>query len=330
MGRATLTAASVILDTFLSCPIGAMKLIALRKVIFLAGPELIPCSEATQQVEFAPVYPPKQLEHNHKKPITFQPMTTQNKHFSNIADKYRDLRTTDLEPVLCIKKGLEKLPRIEAANVGCGAGRYDLQLFKHIGDRLYLNCLDANGEMLNQLEEYLSGQGINNFRTKRSSAETLPLESNSLDCMFTFNAVHHFNLTSFLREALRVLKGEGYLFIYTRLRSQNSRNIWGTYFPLFNEKETRLYELNEIQEMVGTVQAMKLDAAEYFKYERKSPISRLIEQADNRHYSTFDLYAEKEFSKSLEQFKRILNRQFEDLQNIEWFDENILLVLRKS
>ncbi|MHC4278077.1 MAG: class I SAM-dependent methyltransferase [Planctomycetota bacterium] len=257
-------------------------------------------------------------------------MTNQNKHFSNVADKYRDLRTTDLEPVLYIKKSLEKLPRIEAADVGCGAGRYDLQLFKHLGDRLYLNCFDANGEMLSQLGKYLSGQGINNFRTKRSYAETLPLESNSLDCIFTFNAIHHFNLTRFLREALRALKSESYLFIYTRLRSQNSRNIWGMYFPLFTEKETRLYELNEIQEIVRTVQAMKLEAVEYFKYERKSDIGRLIEQAENHHYSTFDLYTKGKFSKSVEQFKQNLNRQFEDPQNIGWFDENILLVLRKS
>ncbi len=34
MSRAALTAASVFLDTFLSCPVGAMKLIALGKVIF--------------------------------------------------------------------------------------------------------------------------------------------------------------------------------------------------------------------------------------------------------------------------------------------------------
>ncbi len=257
-------------------------------------------------------------------------MTTQNKHFSNVADKYRDLRTTDLEPILYITKTLEQLSRIEAADVGCGAGRYDLQLFKHLGDRLHLNCFDANGEMLSQLEKYLSGQGINNFKTKQSCAETLPLESNSLDCMFTFNAVHHFNLTWFLGEALRVLKSEGYLFIYTRLRNQNSRNIWGMNFPLFNEKETRLYELNEIQEIAGTVQALKLETVEYFKYERKSDVTRLIEQAENRHYSTFDLYTEEEFSKSLEQFKKNLNRQCEDLQNIEWLDENILLLLRKS
>ncbi len=49
----------------------AMKLIALRKVIFLAGPELIPCSEAMQQVECTPVNLPKQLEHNRKRNYYF-------------------------------------------------------------------------------------------------------------------------------------------------------------------------------------------------------------------------------------------------------------------
>jgi hypothetical protein len=31
------------------------------------------------------------------------------------------------------------------------------------------------------------------------------------------------------------LKGAGRLFIYTRLRSQNRRNIWGRFFPRFHE-----------------------------------------------------------------------------------------------
>ncbi len=54
-------------------------------------------------------------------------------HFSRIAHKYRDVRTTDLEPVLLIKKKLQKLTEIIAADVGCGAGRYDIKLFDHLG-----------------------------------------------------------------------------------------------------------------------------------------------------------------------------------------------------
>ena len=63
----------------------------------------------------------------------------------------------------------------------------------------------------------------------------------------SFNAIHHFSLQNFLKESSRVLKNNGKLFIYTRLRDQNARTIWGMHFPLFDKKENRLYELDEIK-----------------------------------------------------------------------------------
>lgn len=251
-------------------------------------------------------------------------------HFSRIARKYRILRITDLEPILCIKKELQKLPKIEAADVGCGDGGYDLKLFQRLGDRLYLHCIDANPKMLKQLEVHLAQHGIKNFQIREAPAKDLPIEDDSLDCIFTFNAIHHFKLLGFLKEASRVLKDNGYLFIYTRLRSQNSRNIWGKYFPLFNQKETRLYELNELKEILRKISKLKIQSVEYFKYKRVSSLDWLVKQAQSHHYSTFNLYTEEEFAQSLDKFKQNLQLHFKDLKNITWFDENILLVIRKQ
>jgi hypothetical protein len=39
------------------------------------------------------------------------------------------LRTTDLLSLSVIKKKLENLTEIEAADIGCGIGRYDVELF---------------------------------------------------------------------------------------------------------------------------------------------------------------------------------------------------------
>lgn len=251
-------------------------------------------------------------------------------HFSRIAHKYRVLRITDLEPILFIKKELQKLPKIKAADVGCGDGGCDAKLFQYLGDRLYLHCIDDNLKMLKQLEGYFDQHGIKNFQIREAPAKDLPIEDDSLDCIFTFNAIHHFKLLRFLKEASRVLKNNGYLFIYTRLRSQNSRNIWGKYFPLFNQKETRLYELNELKEILRKISKLKIQSVEYFKYKRVSNLDWLVKQAQNHHYSTFNLYTEKEFAQSFEKFKQNLQLHFRDLKNIEWFDENILLVIRKQ
>lgn len=251
-------------------------------------------------------------------------------HFSRIAHKYRDLRTTDLEPILFIQKKLQRHSKIVAADVGCGAGRYDLKLFQYFGKKLFLYCIDANKEMLKHLTGFLVKHRVKNFKTIKAFGRKIPLKDNYLDCIFTFNAIHHFKISQFLKESSRTLKEGGYLFIYTRLRSQNRRNVWGKYFPLFNEKETRLYELNELKSLLRKISRLKIESIEYFKYSRLSSLDRLIKQARNHHYSTFYLYTKTEFEQSLEQFKQNIQRKFKDLSKISWFDENILLVVRKQ
>ncbi len=90
------------------------------------------------------------------------------RHFSRIANQYRDLRTTDIEPLLYLKKNLNGSKKIEAADVGCGDGRYSLELFKCLGNRLNLSCIDANPEMLKHLHTNLVSHKIENFQTKKS------------------------------------------------------------------------------------------------------------------------------------------------------------------
>ena len=252
------------------------------------------------------------------------------RHFSKIAHKYRDLRTTDAEPILFIKKKLQKHSKIVAADVGCGAGRYGLKLFQYFGKKLFLHCTDANKEMLKHLTGFLVKHKIRNFETKKAFAEKLPYKDNSLDCIFTFNAIHHFKISRFLKISSRILKDYGYLFIYTRLRSQNRRNVWGKYFPLFNKKEMRLYELNQLKILLKKIPALKIESVEYFKYARFSSLEWIIERTQNQHYSTFYLYPKKEFKQSVEKFKQNIQRKFRDLNKIKWFDENILLVVRKQ
>jgi len=250
-------------------------------------------------------------------------------HFSAIAQNYRNLRTTDLEPIFYIRDELQQLRKIEAADVGCGGGRYILKLFQNLGDKLYLYCIDNNNEMLEELKEYLTLHNIENFQPKNALAKNLPIQSKSIDCVFTFNAVHHFRILEFLNEVSRVLKDGGYLFIYTRLKSQNSRTIWGKYFPLFIQKETRLYEIDELESIIEEMPGLEIQNIEYFTYRRNSKLDWLVEQARNNHYSTFYLYHDGEFDRSLDTFKQNLQKNFRDSDNISWIDRNVLLVIRK-
>jgi len=250
------------------------------------------------------------------------------KHFSEIASKYRHLRTTDLGPILHIKNKLNKKSGINIADVGCGDGRYSLELLKCLEKKCYPHCIDSNENMLIHLKEYLTENNMMNFCVRPVDANKLPLENDSMDCIVTFNAIHHFDIQRFLEEVFGCLKDDGKVFIYTRLRNQNSRNIWGQHFPLFADIENRLFEFYELKHHIQKTD-MKIDHTKVFGHHRTSSLNSLVEKARNHHYSTFALYSDDTFEKSIEAFKQNIRDNFEDLEKIQWQDENIILQIGK-
>jgi len=252
------------------------------------------------------------------------------RHFSRISGIYRDIRTTDRRPIFFIRKELQGLSTIEAADVGCGAGRYDRELFAFLGNRLFLFCIDENKKILLQLKRYLTMYNIRRFYTIRAIGGSIPISTNSLDCVFTFNAVHHFKLSMFLEESTRVLRSNGYLFIYTRLRNQNRNNIWGRYFPGFYEKEKRLYYLEELKSATTEVSSLELQAIRYFKFRRLSNLNFLKEQVRKHHYSTFCFYEKEELNDALQIFEESIKEKFSNTEKINWIDENTMFIMRKE
>ncbi len=252
-------------------------------------------------------------------------------HYAKIAYIYRQLRKTDSEPVLYVKAKLSNLPSITAADVGCGAGRYAKLFFDYLGyEKLYLHCVDTNEFMLASLEEYLRQNKIYNFKTHLARAEELPFKNGELDCIFSFNSIHHFDIEKFFQESIRVLKDKGFMFVYTKTRTQNAINIWGKYFPLFRKKESRLYEEDEFRYEVEKFEKLEIMETKIFRFERKNTLDELIKRAKSKHYSTFTLYEEEEFERALKKFEENIRKNFKDLNNIKWIDEKIMYVLRKK
>ncbi len=245
-------------------------------------------------------------------------------HFSTVAGVYRDVRTTDEEPIRVIRGALAGRAAIRGADIGCGAGRYDYLLFRHLPD-LHLTCIDMNPEMLAELSRHLRGNGIENFETLVASVEDLQLIDQSLDCIFSFNAVHHFDFPTFLNKIGGTMKKDGRTFVYTRTPGQNSRSIWGKHFPDFCEKERRLFKLETMKRWIDATERLTLIDARTFRYPRTASLRRLLEQARSKHYSTFSLYRPGEFDAACETFADNIRRHFDDPMKVEWHDENILL-----
>ncbi len=251
-------------------------------------------------------------------------------HFLHIAPQYRQLRTTDLGPILFITNKLQDLPKVHAADIGCGAGRYSLKFVQHLGEKCHLFCLDNNREMLRHLREHFVKNSITNFTPIRSDSHKIPLQTDSLDCVMSFNAIHHFSLPDFLRESSRVLKNNGRLFVYTRLLEQNAKTIWGRHFPSFNKKEDRLYELDELKSAFEKDPNLNINSVKFFEHHRVYPLEKLVEQVKNHHYSTFKFYKKQEFREALHKFVQNILNHYDDLDKITWKDQNTLLVVENK
>lgn len=251
------------------------------------------------------------------------------KHFSDLSTSYNTLRTTDHEPVIFLREKLQRKEHFRGADIGCGGGRYSLLLLQHLPG-LHLICGDANEAMVQETARYLEQHGQKNFSAQCIDASSLQLPNGALDFVIAFNAIHHFDPVIFLKQAERALRDMGYVFVYTRFKSQNARSIWGRFFPKFAEKETRLYELTQVEKWSNELKSLALDTIRFFRFRRAASLSRLTDQAKRKHYSTFSLYPEHEFDKALGDFIKNVKGHFSNPENIRWIDENVMLVFRKE
>jgi ubiquinone/menaquinone biosynthesis C-methylase UbiE len=254
-------------------------------------------------------------------------MKSMDVHFSEVAGKYNDIRVTDPEPIDYIRDLFSQCECCIAADIGCGPGRYALLLLQTM-PQLHLICLDRNSNMIAETTRLLRSANIDRFKATTADAGEFPLDSNSIDVVFTFNAIHHFNMPAFLREARRVLKKQGMIIIYTRLLCQNESSIWGKYFPDFNAIERRLYSLDSIEAAIHRIPGLALDTIKLFRFDRVSSLERLIEKARAGHYSTFSLYKKERFEESISEFRENILRNFSNPEQIRWADGNALLIVK--
>jgi len=263
-----------------------------------------------------------------KSTVTSSVESLMSDHFTKLASFYSRYRTFDHEAINYITKKLASMSNIAAADIGCGDGRYSIKLIEKLRNRLSLTCVDNNYEMLRQISNILPN--FKNLQTKYAFAEKLPFDDNSLDCIFSFNAIHHFKINKFAKECNRILKNNGLLFIYTRLKDQNESNIWSKFFPDFSKKENRLFDIQGLTKSISNQTNLNLKSSEFFEHKRSSNLQTLVKRAEMKHYSTFSLYSISEFEKSLGKFKQNIYQNFNNPENIQWVDENTMFVFQKN
>ncbi len=254
------------------------------------------------------------------------------KHFAQVAPVYRRVRTLDPEPILAIKDILVKHKKwkkpLKIADIGAGTGRYTELLIKVLKPlKAQPVLVDASFEMLN-IGKSIFGEKQKAFFIN-SLAEQLPFKDETFDIILAFNAIHHFDFKNFVREARRILKPGGFLFIYTRTQEQNRRSIWGKFFPEFSEKEYRLFWRDDLIKKLKRLRNFEIVNYMEFEYPRVSTMDELLNKVFAKHYSTFYLYREDEYLKAIEIFKDNLLKHYENPEQIIHTDENTLVAMRK-
>ena len=231
------------------------------------------------------------------------------RHFDQVASVYPDVRDTDSSMIEAI---ISQLPHrshpLNLVDIGCGTGRYSELIVKHLHKRqVRFYCCDYSVRMLRKCYQRMTRKFPNgDIHYCHISANQFPFPDYSFSGIVTFNAIHHFNLDFFLAEAGRVLCAGGLLAIYTRTPEQNSRNIWGVYFPKFAEYETRLYQAKRLRQAIDAIAELSLESMLTFVYKRVESEKSLLNRACKFHYSTFALYPPDELKQAMNTFAQRL------------------------
>lgn len=113
-------------------------------------------------------------------------------------------------------------------DIGCGTGDYSLHAAKIIGNSGQVYALDVQDELITNLKEKTSREGLKNIRALISDiAHPLPVEDKSVDICFISTVLHSVDLSrhgeQLFNEIRRVLKPDGRLVIIECKKEDLSR-----------------------------------------------------------------------------------------------------------
>jgi SAM-dependent methyltransferase len=215
-------------------------------------------------------------------------------------------------------------------DVGCGTGRYTERLVEKLHSRIKLLCVDLSRDMLLRCRQALERNAkVMEKAFLLATSSLLPCKDKAVDLVMAFNAIHHFDLAEFLSEAVRAIKENGLLAIYTRTPEQNRRTIWGRYFPEFANKENRLHSLDKLEKIIASLPQLHLEEIRFFSFRRHISIQRLRELALAHHYSTFSLYSRDELHQALDIFEKRIKREHGNTPTISHISSNVLILSRR-
>jgi hypothetical protein len=215
-------------------------------------------------------------------------------------------------------------------DIAGGTGRLSIPVCQELGLRLEL--LDRSEEMLRVAKDRVAKEGgkvgghsVIFHNGDASSIFKTQTQLGHVKLFTCMNAIHHIRL-GFVPQLEKAMSPGTHLLILSRSKQQNDRSYLGSRFKGFGSKETRLYERGEI---ISTCEKSGLQLAEAneYSYPKTVPKETLLKEVEEKKYSTFDLFTEKEFLDSLNDFRQLLASEPDRL---EFESECMILVFKRS
>jgi len=200
----------------------------------------------------------------------------------------------------------QKLPEGSVgADIGCGSGRWAQQIAGKV-NKLY--CVDASIDALNVAKQNL--KEFENVTFLNESVDTLSIEDNSLDFLYSLGVLHHIPDTAAgIKSCVKKIKKDGYFLIYLYYSFDN-RSL---YFRL-------LWKISDIVRKLISKSPERLkfflcDSIAVFAYFPLSKISKFFEFLGfNVHGIPLSFYRNTSFytmrTDALDRFGTILEQRF--------------------
>lgn len=157
-------------------------------------------------------------------------------------------------------------PLSRVLDVGCGTGISSLALVNgEVAESVV--GIDAAAEMINEAKPHPKV----NYKT--CPAESLLFAENSFDLVTVFVAFHFFDQATFLKEAARVLKDEGKLYItYTCFRCLNTESFNQWYKERFSTQYPAAKAKRSIE--LDSLATDELASPSYYSVMQKTPVTK--------------------------------------------------------
>jgi ubiquinone/menaquinone biosynthesis C-methylase UbiE len=225
--------------------------------------------------------------------------------YSKIAKYYDRVRTEPGDLLSRIAEYGEIKPQSKVLDVGCGTGRFPINLSSMTGCSLH--GLEPFVEMI---KEAFAKDISRRIAWIRGDGQKLPFPNEIFDSVYMTFVLHHIEKKDLvLQEIHRVLKKAGRCVIMTTSHSQIKRHVLND-FPGVTAIDLKRFP--SVPSIVNSMSSLCFKSIHYHVFHRfeSTPTHKYLERVRNKYTSTLTLFGDREFQRGFEVFQERVQKKY--------------------